>query len=111
MPAADVAVVTARTIACAITSAASAPIVAASASPIQRPVASEKIVSPSAGVWMGVMARAYPESAICATRLASAFVSLALVATTPMVVFPPAIGVVATNARLTKADEIGRAHV
>src|SRR5947209_76555 len=42
-----VACVAARTIACAIVSAASAPTMVTSASPLQRPVASEKIVSPS----------------------------------------------------------------
>jgi hypothetical protein len=47
MPATPVASVAARTIACAIVSAASAPITVMSGVPLQRPVASEKIVSPS----------------------------------------------------------------
>jgi len=53
-----VACVAARTMASAMTSAASAPIVPSLAFPVQVPVASEKIVSPSAGVWMGEIARA-----------------------------------------------------
>src|SRR5690606_35487859 len=39
---------------------------------------------------MGLMVRAYPSWAIIATRRASDLVSLALVATRPMVVFSPA---------------------
>ena len=51
------------------------------------PVAIAKIVSPSPGVWTGEIARANPSWAICATLRAWTLVSVALVATTPMVVF------------------------
>ena len=44
--------VAARTMASAIVSAASAPTSVTFASPVQRPVASEKTVSPSPVVWM-----------------------------------------------------------
>lgn len=48
----------ARTMAAAMASAASAPMVAMLNSPSRRPVASEKIASPSAGMWTGLIARA-----------------------------------------------------
>ena len=50
------------------TSAASAPMTVMSALPSHRPVASEKIVSPSPMVCDGLIARAYPSSAISAMR-------------------------------------------
>ena len=59
----------------AIASAASAPISVMSASPSHRPVASEKTVSPSPMVCDGMIARAYPSSAISAMRVACALVS------------------------------------
>src|SRR5438094_747516 len=61
-----------------------------SAVPLHRPVAREKIVSPSPLVCDGAIALAYPSSAISAMRAASAFDSRAFVATTPIVVFSPA---------------------
>ena len=46
-------------------------------------------MSPSPIVWAGEMARASPSWAMIAIRFACALVSLALVATTPIVVFSP----------------------
>src|SRR2546430_3437144 len=106
MPAALVACVAARTTASATASAASAPITVMSAVPFHRPVAREKIVSPSPLVCDGAIALAYPSSAISAMRAASAFDNRAFVATTPIVVFSPARDCVFPPAR-----KIGRAHV
>ncbi|KAG1436511.1 hypothetical protein G6F57_020633 [Rhizopus arrhizus] len=53
------------------------------------PVPSAKIVSPSIIVWMGLMVRASPSWAMPAIFCACALVSVASVATTPMVVAVP----------------------
>ena len=80
------AIFTARRIACAITSAANAPTVETSAFFV--PVDSAKITSPSSMVWAGLMVRAMPSCAICATFVAWAFVNFAFVATAPITVLP-----------------------
>ena len=80
----------ARTMASATTSAASAPTRLTSAAPACAPVASAKMVSPSPGVWLGVDARARSRRAPSARPcVACVLVSVALVATTPSVVFSP----------------------
>ena len=66
-------------------------------------------------VWTGEMARARPSWAICATLVACALVSLALVATTPMVVFSPmgcfcAAPRAQQHARIGKPRAVVRAH-
>src|SRR6266571_3695640 len=52
-----------------------------------RPVPTAKTVSPSYGVWVGLMARASPSSAIWAIFVAWVFVNSTFVATTAIVVF------------------------
>ena len=81
---------TARRTASARTSAPSAPISVVVALRPLAPVARAKTTSPSPMVWTGLMLRARPSCAICATLLASALVSTASVATTAIVVAAPA---------------------
>ena len=91
-PAAGVAAKTPRAIARAIVAPAAAYRSIASSPDIAtplRPVASENTMSPSAGVWVGQMARAKPSCAAIASRLAAALVSTASVAMTAIVVLAP----------------------
>ena len=83
-PPAGFAILTARRIASAITCAANAPTIETSA--FLAPVERANITSPSNMVCAGLIVRATPFCAICATLVACAFVNFAFVATTPMTV-------------------------
>lgn len=88
---------TARSVARAVTSAAR---VDSTIMPGERPaspVPSAKSVSPSDSVCTGLMARASPSCAHTASRRAWAFVMVASVATTPIVVLVPASSVFGTS--------------
>jgi hypothetical protein len=83
------ACVTARSTARAVASAAAMPSSVRSGLESAPPVARQNSVSPSLIVWTGLMLRASPSCAICAILVASALVSAASVAMTPIVVAPP----------------------